>query len=111
MNNVAEIKKRMTHQSQHSGELSVLTKWLRRQTNLIKDQTTTSQKQVEMSNSQLQWLELIHDRLDTVAMESRVTNMLLAELVALHQLVVSDDTNEARDAIRNDVYQRVRNAE
>ncbi|WP_078598659.1 hypothetical protein [Evansella clarkii] len=111
MHNVAEIKKRFTPAPKPPGEVSVLIKGIQKQVSLAKEQVASSQKQLEASKAQLQWLELIHDRLDTVATESRVTNMLLAELVALHQSIVKDDTNEARDAIRNDAYHRVRNGE
>lgn len=115
MPNVAEMKKRMTPGSTPSGEWSVLFKSLQKQMaqmqQMVKEQTIASRKQVQASDTQLQYLERIHDRMDAVAVESRVTNVLLSELVALHQTVITENTDEVREAVRNDAYRRVRNAE
>ncbi|MCC2248951.1 hypothetical protein JUJ52_03130 [Virgibacillus sp. AGTR] len=115
MTNVSEIKKRMPPMRPQDGEWSMLFKGLQKQLahvqQLAKEQTVTSGKQLHASDIQLQTLERIHDRLDAVMVESRVTNVLLSELVALHQTVITDNTDEVREAIRNDAYHRVRNAE
>jgi hypothetical protein len=115
MNNVSELKKKRLPVPPQAGDLSVLFKGLQKQMTqvqqLVKEQVVTTRKQVQASESQIQWLERIHDRLDAAAVESRVTNMLLSELVALHQTVITEDTDEAREAVRNEAYRRVRNAE
>lgn len=78
---------------------------------LVKEQVVANRKQAQTSEAQIHLLERIHDRLDAVAVESRVTNILLAELVAIHQTVITDDTDAVREAVREEAYRRVRNAE
>ena len=115
MPTVAEMKKRTTPGPAPSGEWPVLFKSLQKQVahmqQMVKDQTIAVRKQAQTSDTQLQWLERIHDRMDAVAVESRVTNVLLSELVALHQTVITEDTDEVREAVRHEAYRRVRNAE
>lgn len=115
MHNVAELKKKRLPAPPQAGDWSALFKGMQKQMAqmqlLMKEQTIAARKQAQASDAQLQWLERVHDRLDTVAVESRVTNMLLSELVALHQTVITEDTDEVREAVRNEAYHRVRNAE
>lgn len=115
MHNVSELKKKRlpAHSSAGDGsmQLKVLQKQMAQMQQFVKEQVVTTRKLVQASESQNQWLERIHDRLDAVAVESRVTNMLLSELVSLHQTVITEDTDEAREAVRNEAYLRIRNAE
>lgn len=45
--------------------------------------------------------ERIHDRLDSLIIEQRTTNILLAQLVSGHNSVMSDDTLERIDREKN----------
>lgn len=74
------------------------------QTAVIKDQLTTTINQRD-------WTERLHDRVGALAVEGRVTNVLLAELVALHKSIVKEDITESSEAIRSDAYDRVLNGE
>lgn len=78
---------------------------------LIQEQAEVSKMQLEATKGQMQVLDRIHDRLDTLAIESRVTNLLLSEMVAIHQTVINNDTDEKRENIRADAYNRILNAE
>lgn len=115
MNNVSQLKRRMSPAPSQAGELSLSLKGLQKQMTqvqqLLKEQTIATRKQLQSSDAQRHWLERIHDRLDAATVESRVTNLLLAELVAIHQTVINDDTDEVREAVREEAYRRVRNAE
>lgn len=116
MTNVPEYKKRMASgPPQREGDWTALFKGLQKQVahlqHLVKDGVVVSRKQADISDIQLQSLERIHDRLDAAVIESRVTNVLLSELVALHQTVITEDTDDTREAVRNEAYRRVRNAE
>lgn len=57
------------------------------------------------------WSERVHDRLDALLVETRVTNHLLAELVAVQKAIISDDTFMARRDIKADAYARILNGE
>lgn len=111
---VSELKKNM-RPSPEAPDLPVLLKGVHKQmaqmNQLLKEQTVASRKEAHASDVQLQWLERIHDRLDTIAVENRVTNLLLSELVALNRSIITEETDELREEIRNDVYHRVLNAE
>lgn len=115
MNNVSEMKRKRVPVPQPDGDWSVLLKGLQKQMaqmqHLVKEQVVATRKQVQATEVQNQWLERIHDRLDAAAVENRVNNMLSSELVALHQTVITEETDEAREAVRNEAYYRVRNAE
>lgn len=108
MSDIVNVKKRMGNPSKQAGEMPVWLKGLQKQMAQIQQVNVT---QVQAHNAQLQWMERIHDRLDTIAVETRVSNLLLSELIALHQTVITEETDETRDAVRNEAYQRVRNAE
>lgn len=57
------------------------------------------------------WAERVHDRLDALLVESRTTNHLLAELVAIQKSIITDDTFVARRDIKADAYARILNGE
>lgn len=113
--NVSEWKKKKLPTPSQVPDLPVLLKGVQKQmtqmNQLVKEQTVASRKQAHASDVQLQWLERIHDRLDTIAVENRVTNLLLSELVALNRSIITEETDELREEIRNDAYGRVLNAE
>lgn len=115
MNNVSELKRRKIPAPSQAGDLSLLLKGLQKQMSqvqqLVKEQTIATRKQVHSSDSERHLMERIHDRLDAMSVESRVTNMLLAELVAIHQTIITVETDEVRESVREEAYRRVRNAE
>lgn len=59
--------------------------------------------------------ERIHDRLESLSLEQRATNMLLSQLVAIHSAVMPDDQsqqiNQDAENIRMNIYDRVLRAE
>lgn len=75
----------------------------------INEQTAVIKDQLKMNTNQRDWTERLHDRIDALAIEGRVTNMLLAELVAVHKSIVKEDITESSEAIRGDAYTRVMN--
>lgn len=79
--------------------------------NIAKEQLSVAKKQAATEQCRVEWMERLHDRMDSLIVESRVTNMLLSELIALQRLVLPEDTDESREAIRNDVYNRILNGE
>lgn len=103
-----EIKKRMASPPKPAGETPVWARWVQKQLVLIQQENESNGK---VQTAQLHLLERVHDRLEAIAVESRVTNMLLSELVAIHQSVITEDTDQARESIREEVYHRVLNAE
>lgn len=79
--------------------------------NIVKEQLNVAKKQVTTEQWHAEWTERLHDRMDSLIVESRVTNMLLSELIALQRLILPEDTDESREAIRNDAYSRILNGE
>lgn len=49
----------------------------------------------------------LHDRLDALCIEQRVTNVLLAELVAVQKAVITDDISHEREILRSQAYTQV----
>lgn len=124
MASVSQLKNRVraekggtpfAQQQQMIAELPSAMKVLQKQTNrtyqTVKDQLESLRKISTDSSVQINILERIHDRLDTQIVETRVTNMLLSELIALHQSVITEETDAARDSIREDAYRRILNGE
>lgn len=59
-------------------------------------------------------VERVHDRIDSLVVEQRATNMLLSQLLAVHSMIASVDADEvyrSADMMRSDVYQRIQNGE
>lgn len=77
----------------------------------INEQTAVLKDVLQTDINQRDWTERLHDRVDALAIEGRVTNVLLAELVAIHKSVVIEDTTKSSEAIRGDAYNRVLNGE
>lgn len=77
----------------------------------IKQELAIIQAQTKLSEQSISLLELVHDRLDALAIESRVTNVLLAELVAIHQTMITDDTEPLQEIIRHQAYTKVLSAQ
>lgn len=124
MASVSQLKNRIrtekgatpfAQQQQMISELPSAMKVLQKQTNrtyqTVKDQLESLRKIATESSVQIGILERIHDRLDAQIVETRVTNMLLSELIALHQSVITEETDAARDSIREDAYRRILSGE
>lgn len=113
--NVSDIKKRYAAKEEEKQSTALMIKQLDNQLskmqNYMRDQSLGLRKVSQDLHQQSGYLERIHDRLDSLVTETRVSNMLMSELVALHQTVVTGDTDDLREAIRQDVYQRIRNGE
>lgn len=76
----------------------------------INEQTGVLKNQLSTNINERDWIARLHDRVDTVAIEGRVTNVLLAELVSIHKSITTD-TPQDSEAIRADAYNRVLNGE
>lgn len=60
---------------------------------------------------QTDWVERMHDRFDALLVESQVTNVLLAKLVATQLVIIQDDTTVQANALRDAAYRQVLNGE
>jgi len=101
---LVDMPKMLKHMEQQNDEVQ----------RLLKRQVQMMQKQTDITSSTVSMLGLVSDRLDTLAVENKVTNLLLSELVAIHQTIVHDSSNEIaekRDVIRNYAYMTVLNGE
>lgn len=76
----------------------------------INEQTGILKNQLTTHINERDWVARLHDRVDAVAIEGRVTNVLLAELVSIHKSI-TNDTQQDSEAIRADAYNRVLNGE
>lgn len=52
------------------------------------------------------WVERVYDRLDDLTAEQRVTNQLLAELVAVQKSVIQDDVTREQDIVLRQAHKR-----
>ena len=77
----------------------------------IKWQVNQMSKQSTLAESQYELTNRVYDRIDALTAETRVTNVLLAELVAIHKSVVSDTNNAERERVRQDAYATVLNGQ
>lgn len=76
----------------------------------IKEQTAVVENQLKTEINQRDWTERLHGRLDALAIEGRVTNMLLAELVAAHK-TMAGTIEHSSEHIRSQAYNRALNGE
>lgn len=70
-----------------------------------------SEKRLAEQAHQSDWVERMHDRFDALLVESQVTNVLLAKLVATQLVIIQDDTTAQANALREAAYQQVLNGE
>lgn len=111
----SQVQTPFTQAQQAMSELPQYIRMLNKQMavlqNIAKEQLSVAKKQAATEQYHVEWMERLYDRMDSLIVESRVTNMLLSELIALQRLVLPEDTDESREAIRNDVYNRILNGE
>ena len=72
-------------------------------------QVKLQQRQVHVQTQQHKALMLLHDRLDTLETEQKVTNLLLADLVSLHRSVGFDSSDAKVADVREDAYGQILN--
>lgn len=77
----------------------------------IKDQNKLLEKQLTTEENNRDWTERVHERMDALAVETRVTNYLLSELVAVHKSMITSSVESEREHIRGDAYRRILNGE
>lgn len=124
MGNLAEIKtvseKRkaqspFAQQQQIMNDLPVYFKALCKQmatvSQTMKEQIDLTRKQLSVAQTELQWTEQVHDRLDSLLVENRVTNLLLSELIAMQRVLIPEETDGIREAIRSDAYGKILSGE
>jgi len=78
-------------------------------TDIVASSEAKQSKQLDVAKQQALWTERLHDRMDALIAETRVTNLLLAELVALQQSVISEPVDALCEDIRHEAYVRVSN--
>ena len=94
---------------QMPGVLMGLHKQMKQVVEVVGESSEWSIKQADILKDQRVSLDRLHDRLDSLVVESRVTNVLLAELVALQQAVITEPVDDLREAVRNEAYARIVN--
>lgn len=84
---------------------------MRKQTALFqqmsKNQMALSTQQLEAINKQNHLTEQLLHKVEELSTDSKITNLLLSELIAIHRTVISDDTDGQRDFILGDAQRRV----
>lgn len=95
--------------------LETLSKQMASVQRMLKQHAEASRLRKERSDADAMheagWAERLHDRVDALLVEQRVTNMLLAELVATQKEIIRDDVTYEADQLRTRAYRRVRNGE
>lgn len=95
--------------------LETLSKQMASVNRMLKQHAEASRVRKEQADADAQyeagWAERLHDRVDALLVEQRVTNVLLAELVATQKEIIRDDVTFEADQLRARAYRRVRNGE
>ncbi|OMF76678.1 hypothetical protein [Paenibacillus glucanolyticus] len=98
-------------QQQLIAEVPLLIQSMRKQTALFqqmsKNQVILSTHQLNAINKQNHLAERLLEKVDELSKDTKVTNLLLSELIAIHRTVVSDDTDAQREFILGDAQRRV----
>jgi len=71
----------------------------------VSEQVGILSQQQQISEQQLELTKRMIDQLDRLTLETRVTNVLLAELVAIHQSVVPGTEDIQRAIVRQAAYE------
>ena len=84
---------------------------MRKQTSLFhqmtKNQTVLTTHQLNAITKQNELTERLLHKVEELSKDSKVTNLLISELIAIHRTVISDDTDGQRDFILGDAQRRV----
>lgn len=98
-------------QQQLIAEVPLIIQSMRKQTALFqqmtKNQMVLSTHQLNAINKQNHLAERLLDKVDELSNDTKVTNFLLSELIAIHRTVISDDTDAQREFILGDAQRRV----
>ncbi|MEW4425950.1 hypothetical protein AB1I68_00485 [Paenibacillus pabuli] len=98
-------------QQQFMAEFPAILKSIRKQTALLqqmtKNQMALSSHQLEAIHKQNYISERLLHKVDELSKDTKVTNLLLSELIAIHRTVISDDTDGQRDFILGQAQRRV----
>ncbi|KQY83679.1 hypothetical protein ASD24_29630 [Paenibacillus sp. Root52] len=90
-------------QQQLIAQFPLIIKNMHKQTALfqqvMKGQMNISVNQLNAINKQINLSERLLHKVDELARETKITNILLADLIAIHRTVVADDTDGQRDYI------------
>lgn len=77
----------------------------------IKDVSKNMKEISKLTRTDVVTAERIHDRLESLILEQRTTNLLLAKMVAMNESVLLDSNkftiNKEAEQIRNEAYYRV----
>lgn len=77
----------------------------------IKDVSKNMKEISKLTRTDVVTAERIHDRLESLILEQRATNLLLAKMVAMNESVLLDSNkftiNKEAEQIRNEAYYRV----
>lgn len=116
MGSVPETKRKglpsFAEQQQLMAEFPAILRGMRKQTAILqqmtKNQMALSSHQLEAIHKQNYIAERLLHKVDELSQDTKVTNLLLSELIAIHRTVVSDDTDGQRDFILGEAQRRVK---
>lgn len=98
-------------QQQLIAEIPSIIQSMRKQTALFqqmtKNQMTLSTHQLNAINKQNHLTEQLLHKVHELSNDTKVTNLLLSELIAIHRTVISDDTDAQGEFILGDAQRRV----
>lgn len=77
----------------------------------MQNKTLTSyvESEKEMAYKNNAWLMNIHDRLDTLIVETRVSNMLMSEFLELQKTIIKEEVADKAKDYRAELYHQARN--
>lgn len=77
----------------------------------MQNKTLTSyvESEKEMAYKNNAWLMNIHDRLDTLIVETRVSNMLMSEFLELQKTIIKEEVADKAKDHRAELYYQARN--
>jgi 5,10-methylene-tetrahydrofolate dehydrogenase/methenyl tetrahydrofolate cyclohydrolase len=115
MGSVPETKRNalpsFADQQQLMAEFPAILRGMRKQTAILqqmtKNQLALSSHQLEAIHKQNNITERLLHKVDELSKDTKVTNLLLSELIAIHRTVISDETDGQRDFILGDAQRRV----
>lgn len=79
----------------------------------MQNKTLTSyvESEKEMAYKNNAWLMNIHDRLDTLIVETRVSNMLMSEFLELQKTIIKEEVADKAKDHRAELYYQARNGD
>ena len=98
-------------------DIPVMFKGIYQQMDALRKLTEAQNKTIEslikseakMTDKNNAWLMNIHDRLDSLIVETRVSNMLMSEFLELQRTIIKEDVTSRANQKRAELYYQARN--